>query len=73
MSAIQYTLGYALSIDCRRFCGNEEQTDEESGFFRSENIINLVCSRHNGLKDMALMFRKASFPPFIAVVGCFQY
>ena len=72
MSSIQYTLSDTLRIDCRGFSGNEKQTDEESGFFRSENVINLIGSRHHGFKDMAFAFCKTSFPPFIAVVGGFQ-
>ena len=72
MTAIQYSLSDSLGIDCRRFGGNKEQADEESGFFRSENVIYLICSRHHSLKDMALAFSKTSFTPFIAIIGCFE-
>lgn len=72
MSSIQNSLSDALCIDCRRFGGNKEQTDEESCLLRSENVIDLIISRHHGLEDMTLTFCKTSFPPFIAVVGSFQ-
>ncbi len=41
MSSIQHSLSDTLSIDCRRFSGNKEQADEESGLLRSENVIDL--------------------------------
>ena len=38
----------------------------------SENIIDLVGSRHHSLKNMALAFSKTPFSPFIAIVGSFE-
>ena len=73
MTTIQHTVSNALCIDCRRFSGNEKQTDEKSRGFRSKNIVDLISSRHHGFKDMTFAFSKTPFTPFIAIVSGFQH
>ena len=56
VTTFHYTSGNTRSIDGRMIGGYEKESNKESRLMGTTNVVNLIISRKNGLKDQAFLF-----------------
>lgn len=73
MSSFHDSIRNSGGVDGRMACGNEEKSDEKSGFLGSDQEINLVLGREYCLEHEAHFIPKTLLTPLSAIVGSFKY